>query len=26
VMRFDDPRAHRLEDGDKVVYLHSHRV
>jgi voltage-gated potassium channel len=26
VMRFDDPRAHRLEDGDKVVYLHSHRA
>ena len=25
VMRFDDPRAHRLEAGDQVVYLHSHR-
>jgi voltage-gated potassium channel len=24
VMRFDDPRAARLEAGDQVVYLHSH--
>jgi voltage-gated potassium channel len=26
VMRFDDPRARELEDGDQVVYLHSHRT
>jgi voltage-gated potassium channel len=25
VMRFDDPRTAQLEDGDQVVYLHSHR-
>ena len=25
LMRFDDPRAARVQAGDRVVYLHSHR-
>jgi voltage-gated potassium channel len=26
LMRFDDPRAARVQPGDRVVYLHSHRA
>jgi voltage-gated potassium channel len=26
LMRFDDPRAQKLQAGDRVVYLHSHRA
>jgi voltage-gated potassium channel len=26
LMRFDDPRAAHVQPGDRVVYLHSHRV
>jgi hypothetical protein len=26
LMRFDDPRATRVQPGDRVVYLHSHRA
>jgi hypothetical protein len=26
LMRFDDPRAAHVQPGDRMVYLHSHRV